>query len=161
MFSADFAIGQSVPLSLARRQRLSALLEMRNPQQRLGAIVEAVRGRKPLPDSYRTEGNCVKGCLVRTWFVSEIRDGRCYFQSESDAAMLKALLGLLCETFSGYSPDEILAEESGHTLGFLNSLRVLHQLAENRQRTLLHVEAQLCAFAKSHAVRPVPALAPD
>jgi cysteine desulfuration protein SufE len=147
MFSADLASAQTSSLSPSRQQRVNALLAVRHPQQRLAAIVEAARNRSPLADEMRTDAHRVQGCLVRTWFVPEMQNGRCYFRSDSDAAMLKALLAVLCDAFSGSTPDEIATENAG----FLSSLGVLHQLAENRQRTLLRVEEQLRSFARTQA----------
>ncbi len=127
--------------------RIAALLHNRNAQQRLTALVEEARRRPALDNSLRTEAHLVPGCLVRTWFVAELRDGRCYFQSDSDAVTLKALLGFLCEVFSGHAPDEIAACDS--TL--LQRIKVMHQLAENRQRTVQKVAEQLRAFAVTSA----------
>jgi cysteine desulfuration protein SufE len=131
-----------------QRQRAAELLKIGNPQQRLAAIVDGARKRQPLPDVFRTEANRVQGCLVRTWVVCEFRHGRCYFRSDSDAAMLKSLLGIVCDTFSGHSAEEISSDEGN----FLAELKVLHQLAESRQRTLANVMAQVRAFAQAHAV---------
>jgi cysteine desulfuration protein SufE len=125
-------------------ERVAALLRLRNPQQRLAVLVEAARRRPALPEALRTEANRVQGCLVRAWFVAEVRDGRCFFQSDSDAVTLKALLGLLCDEFSGHTPEEIAACEGP----FLARLGVLPQIAENRQRTVLRVEQQLHEFAR-------------
>lgn len=151
MFRPDPAtLTPSVSLSLKKRQRLDALLRITNAQQRLGSLVDAARRLPSLADGMRTAQHQVPGCMVRTWFVTEIRDGRCYFHADSDAAMLKALLGLLCEIYSGHAPEEI-ASDTGE---LLSDIGVLHQLAENRQRTLRRVSEQLKAFALKHAIAP-------
>jgi cysteine desulfuration protein SufE len=134
------------PTLLAKEQELlTVLLEVRNPQQRLAMIVEHARRRAPLDAASRVEGYRVQGCLVRTWFIADMRDGKCAFKSDSDAVMLKALLGLLCDLYSGFSPEEI----AGSAGEVLSRLGVLHQLAENRQRTVLRIAEQIHDFARA------------
>src|SRR3569832_1182625 len=99
MFCPETALNAPSSLLLSKQQRLGPLLSIEYRQSRLAAVVEAARTRVPLPDALRTEGHRVQGCLVRTWFVPELRNGRCYFHSDSDAAMLKALLGLVCDVY--------------------------------------------------------------
>ncbi len=144
MHGAEHGLRQDLRSKL--EERLAALLRLRNPQQRLAALVEAARTRPALPDASRIEANRVPGCLVRTWFVAEWREERCFFQCDSDAASLKALLGFLCDAFNGHTPREIAACEGS----LFAQLHVLPQIAENRQRTVLRVEQQLHEFAQGH-----------
>ena len=92
-------------------------------------------------DAYRVEG-----CLVRIWFVPEFRGGKCYFRCDSDAVTLKAVIGLLSEIYSGHSPEEIAAAD----MAFVRKLGILHQLAENRQNTILRVAEQIRSFGVAH-----------
>lgn len=138
------------PLLEKEQQLLSVLLAVRNPQQRLATVVEQARTRAPLDSSLRTEAHRVPGCLVRTWFVAELRGGRCHFRCDSDAAMLKAVIGLLCDLYSGFTPEELLSA----TPDFLQKVGVIHQLADNRQRTVLRVAAQIVEFARAQLAVP-------
>lgn len=140
----------SSPLYQEMQERAADLLKIKHAQQRLSCLVEAARHRHPLPDDLKTDVYRVQGCLVRTWMVPEVVDGLCYFRCDSDAAMLKALLGLLCDVFSGYRPEQIAGQDPEL---WLKELNVLHQLAENRQRTILTVAAQVREFAR-RAVAP-------
>jgi cysteine desulfuration protein SufE len=133
----------------AMGQRLAALLEIRDPQARLARLVEEARHRPALPDAQRVEVNRVTGCLVRIWFVAEFREGRCFFQCDSDAVSLKAVGGLLCELHSERTPEEILATGEG----VLRTLNILHQLAENRQRTIMRIEEQIRGFAQEQGTK--------
>jgi cysteine desulfuration protein SufE len=125
---------------------LAALSALRDPQARLAWAVEQAKRRAPLPDVLRTDTHRVEGCLVRLWFVPEFRDGRCWFQSDSDAVTLKAMVGLLCEWSDGATPEEILTRGSAP----LDRLGLLRQLAENRRATVLRVAGQIRDFATAH-----------
>ncbi len=137
----------SITSSLAQHQsqRLAPLLQISDAQARLARLVEEARRRAPLAPAWRVDANRVEGCLVRMWFVKEFREGKCLFQCDSDAVSLKAVGGLLCELYSGHEPEIILASGKG----VLQRLQILHQLAENRQRTLARIEENIRAFAQA------------
>ena len=132
-------------------QRLAPFLHIGDPQQRLARIVEEARHKPSLTPPARIETNRVEGCLVRVWFVPEFRAGKCFFQCDSDAVSLKAVGGLVCELYSGHTPEEIAAFNSG----VLKHLGVLHQLAENRQRTVARIEEKIRRFAQEHQTKAV------
>jgi cysteine desulfuration protein SufE len=122
---------------------LAPLRAVRDPQARLQLAVELARQRPPLPDSLRTDAHRVPGCQVRLWLWAEIRDGRCWFATDSDAVSLKALVGLLCDLHSGRRPEEI----GDQPAAALESLGLLRQLAESRRATLLRVADLIRAYA--------------
>ena len=136
-------------LSQHQSQRLAPLLQIGDAQARLARLVEEARRRAPLAPAQRVEANRVEGCLVRVWFVAELRDGRCHFQCDSDAVSLKAVGGLLCELYNGHTPEEILATSSD----VLEPLKILHQLAENRQRTIARIEEKIHRFAEEQKAK--------
>ena len=131
-------------LAVQQRERLAPLLKIGDAQARLARLVEEARRRPALAPALRVEANRVEGCLVRVWFVAEIRDGLCHFQCDSDAVSLKAVGGLLCEIYSGFTAEEILTVPGGA----LEPLQILHQLAENRQRTIARIEEKIRGFAE-------------
>lgn len=133
------------PIASRVAELLLPILAVRDPQQRLARLVELAKARPLLADALKLDVHRVEGCLVRIWFVPEFRDGRCWFQSDSDAITLKALVGLLCEIYNGRTPDEIVAYEPK----FLEQLGVLKQLAESRRATVLRVAEKIRDFSAS------------
>lgn len=134
-----------------QHQRLAELFQIGDPQQRLAHIVHHVPRRPPLEEAFRVEGNRVEGCLVRIWFVPELRGGKCFFRCDSDALSLKAVGGLLCDLYGGHTPEEIVASNAG----LLRSLGILHQLAENRRRTIMRIEEKIRHFAQERQTKVV------
>jgi cysteine desulfuration protein SufE len=139
------------PLLQHQHQRLAPLLQIGDPQMRFARLLEEARHRPPLDSTLRIEANRVEGCLVRVWFVSGLENGKCFFRCDSDAVSLKAMGGLVCELYSGHTPEEISAANSG----LLKHLGVLHQLAENRQRTIVRIEEKIRRFAQQHQTKIV------
>ena len=131
---------------------LARLASVRDPQSRLALAVERARKRPPLPDNLRADGHRVEGCQVRLWFVPELKNGSCWFHTDSDAVTLKALVGLLCDFYSGRTPSEILAQPPV----FLEDLGLLHHLAESRRATILRVIEKIRQFASDHVQNRTP-----
>lgn len=127
----------------------SRLATLSDPQSRLAHLVEAARQRPALPAADRLETHRVPGCLVRTWWIASWQDGRCWFRTDSDAITLKCLAGAIAELASGGAPDEILALDFSP----FDSLGLLRQLAENRQRTLRNLMSATKDFAQRSSGR--------
>lgn len=134
------------PRPAERRQRLLAELEaLRDPQARLQWAVDRARQRPPLPDALRTDDRRVQGCQVRLWWVARLEGETWRLASDSDAATLKAMTGLLAECYDGETSEGILAQPPE----FLERLGLLRLLAENRRATVLRVAHGLVASAQA------------
>jgi cysteine desulfuration protein SufE len=123
------------------------LASLKNGQDRLAFLVEKARQHPPLAPELRVDENLIPGCLARLWFISEFRDGSCFFHCDSDSLVVKAIAGLLCEYYSGQAPAEILA----HDPGFLAPLGVTQHLTPNRRNALSKVWGRIQQFAAGHA----------
>ncbi len=54
-----------------------------------------------MPDALKTESTKVQGCTSQVWMVADVRDGIFTFQGDSDAHIVKGLIGLLMILFNG------------------------------------------------------------
>lgn len=67
---------------------------------------------KELPDmdaSKKVDENIVRGCQSQVWIDSAERDGKLFFDVDSDAFIVKGLLGLVMAAYNAKSPAEIKA----------------------------------------------------
>ena len=58
-------------------------------------IIEQGNALQPIDEKYKTPDNIIKGCQSRVWLQTDYRDGKLYFEAESDAIIVKGLLALL------------------------------------------------------------------
>jgi cysteine desulfuration protein SufE len=132
-------------MTLAEKQaQLTAQLAgLKNGQDRLAFLVEQAKQFPSLPPELRVEENLIPGCLAKLWFVARFNDGKCFFISDSDSLVVKAIAGLLCEFYSGYGPGEILA----HDPKFLAPLGITQHLTPNRRNALAKVWERIRQFA--------------
>ena len=127
-----------------KQQQLTAeLAALKNGQDRFAHLVERARQLPTLSAELRTENNLLPGCLAKLWFVSEFRNGRCFFLCDSDSLVVKAIAGLLCDFYSNQPPAEILA----HNPDFLAPLGITQHLTPNRRNALAKVWERIRQFA--------------
>ncbi len=127
-----------------KQQQLTAeLAALKNGQDRLALLVERAKKLPPFAPELRAEQNLIPGCLAKLWFVSEFRDGQCFFVCDSDSLVVKAVAGLLCGFYSGHAPAEILA----HDPQFLAPLGITQHLTPNRRNALAKVWERIRQFA--------------
>jgi len=132
-----------VTLPEKEHRLIAELASLPETQARLAWLIENARQRPLLPPELRVDANRVEGCLSALWFVPEFRDGRCWFRTESDSLFVKAMAGLICDFYSGRTPEEITA----HDPGFLSKIGFSHHLTPTRRNTLGRVGARIQAFA--------------
>ena len=96
-------------LAEKQQQMIDDLALIENPQERFAAVVDRAKTRPPLPEADRTEANRVKGCVSLAWITEEVRDGRCHFRCDADSPLVRGLLVLLCDLYSGATPAEVAA----------------------------------------------------
>lgn len=132
-------------MTLAEKQR--QLIEdyaiIPDPQERLAAVVDNARRRPPLPETERTEANRVKGCVSLAWVVGERRDGRCFFRSDADSPLVRGLLALLCDFYSGATPADIATTEPA----LIEELGLARNLSPTRLNGLRSVRTKIREFA--------------
>lgn len=118
-----------------------------DPQERLAAVVDSARRTPPLSAAERTEANRVPGCVSLAWICAEVRDGRCQFRGDADSPLVRGLLKLLGDFYSGGTPAEVVATEP--TL--LEELGLAQNLSPTRLNGLRSVRAKIREFAAAHA----------
>lgn len=96
---------------------------------------------------YQTDQYKVKGCQSSVWMFAEMRDGKIYFQADSDAAIVKGLVALALNVYSGEEPQAIMQSQAE----FLEKLGLNTHLSQTRASGLASMikQIKLYAFALS------------
>lgn len=141
-------------MTLAEKQRqlIDDYAIIPDPQERLAAIVDQARRRPPLTETERTEAHRVRGCVSQAWIVAEMRDGHCQFRSDADSPLVRGLLVLLCDLYSGSPPAEVAATEPV----LLEQLGLDRNLSPTRLNGLRSVRAKIREFCITHRSPAVP-----
>jgi cysteine desulfuration protein SufE len=111
----------------AELEEIAAEFEMLGDwEERLQYVIDLGKALPPLAEAEHADGNKVRGCASQVWLVTERRaDGSLGFRGDSDAIIVRGLIGVLPRLYSGRTAAEILAfdAKAGLTrLGLPNAL---------------------------------------
>ena len=133
-------------LAAKQQQLADTLAVIPDLQERLAVVVDRAKKLPPLAESERGDANLVRGCVSRVHLVGELRDGRCHFRADADSPLVRGLVALLCEFFSGATPAEIAASAADP----LGELDLTKNLSPTRQNGLAAVRTTIRAFAEKN-----------
>ncbi len=106
-------------------------------------LIELGNGLEPINEKYKVPQNIIEGCQSRVWLMAEMEDGIVYYKAESDAILVKGIVALLLEVFSGRTPDEILNSD----LFFIEKIGLREHLSPTRSNGLLAMVRQIRLYA--------------
>jgi cysteine desulfuration protein SufE len=106
-------------------------------------IIELGKKLPVLDEKYKLEENIIKGCQSTVWLVADSRDGKVFYQADSDAIIVKGLVSMLISVLSGHPPDEIL----GAKLDFIREIGMMTHLAQTRSNGLVAMVKQIKTYA--------------
>ncbi len=79
-------------------------------EERYRHLIDLGKTLAPLSDAERSDENKVRGCASQVWLVTEpAADGRLAFRGDSDAHIVRGLVALTLQLYSGRTPAEIAA----------------------------------------------------
>ena len=107
-------------------------------------VIDLGKGLPPLPVEQKTDANKVKGCASQVWLVSA-RDGTLWnFTGDSDAHIVKGLVAIVLEIFSGRTEEEITALDAND---ILSRLGLAEHLSAQRSNGLASMISRIKAEA--------------
>lgn len=95
----------------------------------------------------RTDKYLIEGCQSRVWVSSELKDGKMFYNADSDAIITKGIIALLISVMNGRSPEEAANIE----LYFIDAIGLGENLSPTRSNGLRAMIAQMKLDAKIFA----------
>src|SRR5690554_2006284 len=81
-------------------------------------IIDKNNSSKGIDVQYKTDEHLIEGCQSKVWINAEYKDGKIYFQGESNTDIAGGIVHILLEILSGHSPKEIIDAD----LYFINKI---------------------------------------
>jgi cysteine desulfuration protein SufE len=128
---------------------IERLLLLPTAQDRLLYLVEKSKKEPALAAEFKTEQYRVEGCLSNLWFVPEYDGKNCWFRTDADSHIVRSIAILLCNFYSGHTPEEILKQDPE----FLSEVGITQHLSPNRRNGLSRLWEKIRAFAMEHLER--------
>lgn len=118
-------------------------LQFKDWEDRYKELIVVGKQLAAYPEDKREEKYKVKGCQSQVWLYPEFKDGRVYFHADSDAILVKGIVGVLTSVYSDATPDEILATKPE----FLQEVGITEHLSMNRSNGLAAMMKQIQMYA--------------
>ena len=108
-------------------------------------LIELGKSLPPFPEEKKTEANLIKGCQSRVWLSAEEKEGKLFFEADSDAIITKGIISLLVDVYSGRSREEIAADD----FGFIARIGLKENLSPTRANGLVSMMKTIKRLAKN------------
>lgn len=103
------------------QQQLTSLRELfmlfEDPKDKFVQLMDMAKESEHLKENEKIEKNKINGCTSRAWVVTKQNSDDTYtFRTDSDSLIVKGLLTILEQIFSGQTADNILSTNSSDIL---------------------------------------------
>jgi cysteine desulfuration protein SufE len=122
-----------------------------DPMDRYEYLIEIGKKLPDLNESYKTEENIVKGCQSKVWLHSNFKEGKIYFEADSNTVITKGIIGLLVRVLSEQKPDDIINAE----LSFIDAIELRSHLSSQRSNGLNAMIKQMKLYALAFKTKGV------
>ena len=103
----------------------------------LGKKLEEFKEEDKIPE------NIVHGCTSQVWLTHEIKDGKIYFYGTSDAIIVKGLVFMILEIFSGSTIEELKQID----MDIVHELKLSEVITPNRQSGVIGMMKKIKEYA--------------
>ena len=111
-------------------------------------IIDLGKKLPALDVQYKIDENRVRGCQSTVYLIANNKDGRIYYEAESDAVIVKGLISMLIRVLSGQPADAIIDAK----LDFVREIGMMTHLAQTRSNGLLAMIKQMKNYALAHKI---------
>jgi cysteine desulfuration protein SufE len=106
-------------------------------------IIELGQQLPPMDEALKTDDRKIKGCQSSVWLAASFRDGRVWFEADSDSTFVKGEIALLLRILSGQPAEAVVRAE----LNFIDKIGLRQHLAMSRANGLAAMIKQIKLYA--------------
>ena len=129
-------------IELKRDQLIEELLPFEDHLERLTYVIDRAKDLPGLESEYKIDTFLIKGCVSQLWVFPSLKEGKCFFQADSEASITKGTASLLCDLYSGETPQDIIELEPD----FLSDVGITQHLSPNRRNGLTGVREKIKSY---------------
>ena len=115
-------------------------------EDRYKYIIDLGKELPPMDESLHTEDRLVRGCQSQVWVETTVEDGKLQIAVDSDAFIVKGLLGVVLAAYNNKTPTEVLAFDID---GYFDKLELMNHLSPTRGNGLKAMVARIRAIAEA------------
>ncbi|KJS08705.1 MAG: Fe-S cluster assembly protein SufE [Gammaproteobacteria bacterium BRH_c0] len=106
-------------------------------EERYKYIIDLGKELPPMDEGKKDDAHLVRGCQSQVWIDTRLDAGRMWFETDSDAFIVKGLLAVVMAAYNGKPPVELLAFDIEDYFRRLDLLSHLSQTRGNGLRAMV------------------------
>ncbi len=118
-------------------------------EQKYEYLIDLGKSLKNFPEDKKTEENLIKGCQSKVWIDAEFREGKLFFNADSDGILPKGIVSLLTTIYSGHTTQEILDSD----FKFIEEIGLQEFLSPSRANGLMAMTKQIKFYAVAFQIK--------
>ena len=122
-------------------------------EDRYKYIIDLGKELPPMNEAKKNDAHLVRGCQSKVWIDSCVDDGRLWFETDSDAFIVKGLLGVVLAAYNGKTANEVLDFDIEQ---YFQQLDLLRHLSQTRGNGLRAMVGRIRAMAEEVRARREP-----
>jgi len=103
--------------------------------------------KHPMPEADKTQQNLIDGCQSPVWFTAKMEEGRMMLNGDSDALLVKGIVGLLLHVLNNHTPQEIATAD----LYFIDRIGLREHLSPTRSNGVAAMLKQIKLYALAYS----------
>ncbi len=108
-------------------------------------IIDIGKKLPPLEAKFQANDFLVQGCQSKVWLHAFAKDGRIFYEADSNTAITKGIIALLIRVLSGRDPKEVVNYE----LTFIDGINLRSHLSSQRSNGLSSMIHRMKAYASA------------
>lgn len=108
-------------------------------------IIDIGKKLPALDNKYQTDDFLVRGCQSKVWLHAYEKDGRIFFEADSNTAITKGIIALLVRVLSGQKSNDIISSP----LSFIDNINLRAHLSSQRSNGLSSMIVKMKAYASA------------
>ena len=118
-------------------------------EQKYEYLIDLGKELPGLPEEKKIDENLIRGCQSKVWLDAEFKDGKLYFNADSDGILPKGIVALLVQIYSGHPVKEILDSD----FKFIEQIGLQEFLSPSRANGLMAMTKQIKFYAVAYQLK--------
>ena len=116
-------------------------------EERYKYIIDLGKQLPAMDDAKKDEEHLLRGCQSQVWIDSAYQDGKLLFEADSDAHIVRGLLGVVLTAYNNKTPADVLAFDID---AFFGGIDLIKHLSPTRGNGLRAMVQKIQDVAKAH-----------
>jgi len=112
-------------------------------------LIELGNELPDLDETYKTDEYLINGCQSKVWLNADYKDGKVWYEADSDAIIVRGIVALLVKVLNGLPPKEIIDND----LYFIDEIGLKQNLSPTRSNGLVAMVKKMKLYAIAYQAK--------